>query len=470
LRLLGELGQNVMILPLFGHNLFGDEHGLATFVQREGRLTPEFAVLNRYMDLYIRHCGKPRIVVAWAFSPYMGQVNRYPRGDRRYELGRQREALGKEVYLSVRKDGRLTAVAHRAIPFDKGLWKAVFGGIKKSMAKRGIPAAALRLGYAVDGKHDHAKEVIQGLNEVAGDPGWAAHSHSYGGEAIGKVTASGIRYTYLENPDPSVTRNPFVASGWQVDPLSPVYGTVRDYHRDGSPPYRYRFAPIYAGGRGRTVHGGIARIGLDFWVLPAKSLGAKSDGRVFNRWPGDRRNRLYRSATHSLTVPGPDGALPSVHFEMLRQGIQEIEMKWEMERRMEAQVEVERLQWAIRRAEWAIADETDKSSRSKRLEGLRKLKEIRLAQAIADRDATLDRDLAERFSAVMSDRALARLPIPRYHFGAHGDRPGQLRRGGGTPANDGDWARRDKVFWELAAEIMKRYPLPPTKQTGKASP
>jgi len=468
LGLLGQLGQNVMILPLFGHNLFGDEYGLATFAESGGKLVPDLTVLNRYVDLYIKHCGKPRIVVAWAFSPYMGQANRYPRGDRRYILGKKREALGKEVYLSVRRGGKLVAIPHRAKPLDKELWKAVFDGLKRSLAQRGVSAGALRIGYGVDGSHDHAKDIIQGLNEAAGDPGWAAHSHSYGGEGIGRRTDSGIHYTYIENPDPGVTHNPFEASGWAVDPLKPAYGTGRDYHRDGSPPYRYRFVPTYTGGRGRVPHGGLARIGLDFWMLSAEKLGATADGRVFNRYPGDRRNRLYRSATHTLTVPGPNGALPSIHFEMLRQGIQEVEMKWQLEQRMATQVAVDRIRWRIQRAEWDLANEKNAADIAKRRAGIQRMKDRDLVKAVAARDAAVDGNLARRFSQLMWGRAKARLPVPKYFFGAHRDRPGELRRGTGIPANDGKWAQRNEAFWKLAAEIMKKYPH--VKHAGQESP
>jgi hypothetical protein len=69
---------------------------------------------------------------------------------------------------------------------------------------------------------------------------------------------------------------------------------------------------------------GIGRFGLDFWdVLPA-GAGRMGKRGIYNRWPQStceqREPTVYRMAS-----PGPDGAVPTLRFEAMREGIGEAE-------------------------------------------------------------------------------------------------------------------------------------------------
>jgi hypothetical protein len=74
---------------------------------------------------------------------------------------------------------------------------------------------------------------------------------------------------------------------------------------------------------------GLARLGLDLW--PVADAAGKSS-RLIGRFPENRANRLYRHATYAVTVPGPNGALATQRFEMLREGIQDAEARIVVER------------------------------------------------------------------------------------------------------------------------------------------
>jgi hypothetical protein len=52
-------------------------------------------------------------------------------------------------------------------------------------------------------------------------------------------------------------------------------------------------------------------MGLDFWI-------AKGEGP---------RNTTFFSHVNALAVPGPDGAVPTVRFQMFREGVQDFEVR-----------------------------------------------------------------------------------------------------------------------------------------------
>jgi hypothetical protein len=81
--------------------------------------------------------------------------------------------------------------------------------------------------------------------------------------------------------------------------------TDRWMHQEYSPPLIFRTM---------TANWGcIGRIGLDFWQARTSR--------------GAARTTSFFSHVESLTVPGPDGPVPTVRFQMLREGVQDAEVK-----------------------------------------------------------------------------------------------------------------------------------------------
>jgi len=81
--------------------------------------------------------------------------------------------------------------------------------------------------------------------------------------------------------------------------------TDRWMHQEYSPPLLFRTMT--------TNWGCIGRIGLDFWDA----------GKVRSA----PRSTSFFSHVEALTVPGPDGPAPTVRFQMLREGVQDAEVK-----------------------------------------------------------------------------------------------------------------------------------------------
>jgi hypothetical protein len=81
---------------------------------------------------------------------------------------------------------------------------------------------------------------------------------------------------------------------------------ARWHWKDDSPPLLFRTLPM--------IWGTIGQLGLDFWT------GVK----------GAPRNTSFFTDSNSLTVPGPNGAVPTVRFQMLREGVQDMELRWQI--------------------------------------------------------------------------------------------------------------------------------------------
>jgi hypothetical protein len=81
--------------------------------------------------------------------------------------------------------------------------------------------------------------------------------------------------------------------------------TARWHHQEYSPPLLFRTLPM--------LWGTVGRIGLDFWMARQEDM--------------PRATSFIGSHINSLTVPGPDGAVPTVRFQMFREGVQDVEVR-----------------------------------------------------------------------------------------------------------------------------------------------
>jgi hypothetical protein len=139
---------------------------------------------------------------------------------------------------------------------------------------------------------------------------WQILSHFSGdpGPSDGKLTATGgLEVGVKEYPWRSFI-HPFTASEFEEDlARSAEYldlPTARWHWQDDSPPFIFRTLPM--------IWGSLGHVGLDFWL----------------RGRGAPRNSSFFTPSESLTVPGPDGALPTVRLQMLREGVQDMEIRW----------------------------------------------------------------------------------------------------------------------------------------------
>jgi hypothetical protein len=128
-------------------------------------------------------------------------------------------------------------------------------------------------------------------------------------------------YVWSSKPPPDPAQKRFY--GWKKPRLEgffPREGVPLPLG-DGSPPGVYREvceAALTGDARG------IGRVGADFWGV----LGEKEKHGLIGRYPLSGWSQLnMTNAACQLLAPGPDGAVPTVRFEQLREGVQECEAR-----------------------------------------------------------------------------------------------------------------------------------------------
>ena len=125
--------------------------GLIFFTGSPDKLTPDFSAFERYLDLWIAQCGKPRFVVL-----HVTDVG--------HRANDGKPAQFKEVIVTVRgTDGRFTQVATPMYAQRPEMWKQLFAGAVERCAKRGIARHQVLIGQGADGPPDKELAELRSL-------------------------------------------------------------------------------------------------------------------------------------------------------------------------------------------------------------------------------------------------------------------------------------------------------------------
>ncbi|MEX2382268.1 MAG: hypothetical protein WD490_07795 [Opitutales bacterium] len=193
-------------------------------------------------------------------------------------------------------------------------------------------------------------EVIRFFNSFSPPLEWVVFSH-WRGDPVRNldslVIADGLRVGYAESPFPAFRRSNYrdknrLEGGWRPGHKVLWASSARNLVQDHSPATHLRMLPDL------TVTGryqGFTRIGLDGWGTRHPSNGEYTPTltRFRNKW-----FNLWRSNAVSITAPGPEGAVATIRYEMLREGIQEVEARIIMERALDDAQAPEDLKTKIR--------------------------------------------------------------------------------------------------------------------------
>jgi glycosyl hydrolase family 123 len=312
-KLLAEIGNKAVYLPLITRTHFGNAESMLRFVrQKDGTLKPDFSVIERYMDMIVRCQGKPSVTVLYLWEVYTCTRRRTPDTTGKMEpmVTEVDPKTGKTKEIKLAKFGTAESTA---------FWTPIFKELRARMAKRGLEKT-LMLG--IHGDYTPIRVGVPLFNKIAPGLPWVWEGH------------------------PLVTRTPggsigYAATVWfATGPLDPRYDRPRfgrrqygsrrkelacQFHRAlrgvSLDLYNYRIAAEWnITGRQR----GMGRLGADIWPVLPRNQGVQ--GTIIQRYPLHSAWWQLRVQTNFLSS-GPNGALPSVHFEMLRQGVQDSEAR-----------------------------------------------------------------------------------------------------------------------------------------------
>jgi hypothetical protein len=280
----------------------------------------------------------------------------------------------------------------------KDQWKPLFDQLKERMRKRGLEKAVM-LGMVTD--NWAYKEQVEFLKDVSGNLPWANAGHYtrenlFNGITFGyQSSLFGFRFDHLKS-----------LCGWKLPRLETFFAREP---LDNFPTTRWRvMGELAISGNMR----GVGRMGADTWRA-AKDTKGNRVARAWERFPNASWG--YLNCDSSALAPAPEGAVSTIRYEALREGLQECE----------ARVAVEQ----------AFTDAATKA---------------RVA------------DLAQEYDALMLDRQIALWrSVARLQLGPHYDFDDP--HAWGWPVLNGHlwyvqsgWQERSEKLYSLAGEIARK--------------
>jgi hypothetical protein len=322
LAMMGQLGNDVCQVPVITKNQFNWRLPMIRWTKSDGKLKPDFTVLRKYLDAYGKYCAPPKAISVYLWDPSCAKriANVYegrqiPSRDNKPRMPLTIQVVDPKTGAASEAD-----MPHIGDPGAEAFYKDLIDGVREIVTKRGWPASSLLLGLGGDNRpsQEDAALIKQWapdvrwnlLSHFSGDPGTIFNKKGPGMEALkaGKLIAVGGLEVGLKEHPWSGEWNGWPAIKFEDQWAKPTefvdLGTARWLWQDYSPPIVFRTLPL--------LWGRLGRVGLDFW----------GGGR------GTAQNASYFTQSTALTVPGPDGAVPTVRFQMMREGVQDMEVRF----------------------------------------------------------------------------------------------------------------------------------------------
>jgi len=322
LALLGQAGNKVCYIPLICETNQGNDETMVRWIrQPDGTYTHDFRIMERYLDLVLKHQGRPSVVCMYVWDTYLegGLSGRHPGGDDIVQARTESMANGPLVSVMDKAGG---AVQKVALPRYSGaqsraLWAPLLKGARQRLEERGL-GNAMMWGYVTD--HRPTPEVVEHFDALLPGVPWVCCAHdNFKSMKMGPLTLGLAIGPYawreaLFGVDPSQER----LYGWRGENL------VCHFPRrlwDSFCPTTYRFiGEMNATGRRR----GFARLGGDFFPVGVDRRGQRQ-GMLAARFPTTSWRQL--NILTSVLEAGEKGPVGTARFEMLREGLQECEAR-----------------------------------------------------------------------------------------------------------------------------------------------
>jgi len=291
--LLGTVGADWLNVPVLSFTEFGNLDDSPVRIARApgGGWRCDFALLDRYLDLAIRHLGRPRVINFVLNQPGWPADTRFVSAPLQVHV--LDPATGRRALLDV----------GRAMPAERRrrFFRDVATAIGRHMKARGLEES-LHWGLPWDGEADPGLPEL--LAEFCPDVRWARLSHGFRPNQTFTAVATLFGHQLgLKSK-----------KGWKQAGIHMVYprnqGSVITCFGSGQPfVYRLLCDRLLVAGAN-----GVARLGADYWA---------------NTWLRGWKGRLWMPGLpcRYLFYPAPAGAETSVRFEVFREGLQEAEAR-----------------------------------------------------------------------------------------------------------------------------------------------
>jgi hypothetical protein len=340
-QILGRISAKDLTIPLLRRTHFGNEHGIVRFEkQPDGSFKPQMDILERYIDMAVKHLGKIPTVCFYIVE----------RDDDGCPLITEIDPATKSL-----KDSLAPAWG---TPEALKFWKPVFDGCRRILAKHGMEKAVV-LGYHNNGSDGPwaSAACLKDAIALVPEARWARLGHMFNCRPIDPKLSVSLERGPGGNPWGRVA---LVIGGtasvhWDPDTDRPFYGWLNPYPVIGYPREvivelrDWRMAPekiLFAGmpkaqaswgmcdiagmfGREKFLGTrGLGPMGADFWAVlpPVQQYGAPQP--ICGRYIDPTRLWYTVGLSQSITQlvgEGLKGPVSSPMVENLREGLQDAE-------------------------------------------------------------------------------------------------------------------------------------------------
>lgn len=278
----------------------------------------DFSIAEKYLDICIKHAGKPSAVIFYIYEGALGgsQGNKPEECMRGVPFTLINQVTGATIMTNGPCHNN-SNIEYPNYPDDTiAFWKPVIDGMRERLKARGIGDSAINLGISND--LPPGKKQMEYLARTFPYAWWCTQGH-------GLSKRQGGYSTTVWN-----ARFPRSASdrlyGWRGRTDAGKEQIVATFDRDiWKPDFATQLVKSRLLGEWNIAgqQKGFGRMSADFWPVHETKWGKAS---LVNRYPASNWAQLTLRMTPYL-YPGPEGALSTIRFELLREGVQECEAR-----------------------------------------------------------------------------------------------------------------------------------------------
>jgi hypothetical protein len=323
-QFMGEIGARNVYIPLITKTNFGNSESMVRWIKDGEKYKYDFTIFDRYLDLAQKYM-KPDVVALYAW-----EIRKYAKRLAKDEYEKTLNPV--RVSLLDPATGQVTEMEgpNYKTPEAVGFWKPVLEEVKARLEKRGL-GNVMMIGMA--GDYAPTKEEVAMFSACLPGVRWVRNSHpdtrgeSISGAPLGYNTA--VYIGLFPPPQPWDAKRP---AGWRLNPKTDVFP------RDGCHAAGERLTPygnlpehrIFTEACFMGNYSGLGRTGVDFWPVGGTKItsGEKRSYSIIGRYMEANWDQLNMDcATENLLAPGPEGAIPTERYELLREGMQDSEAR-----------------------------------------------------------------------------------------------------------------------------------------------
>ena len=309
--LIAKIGGDTVYLPLICRTNFGNSESMVRWVkQSDGSFAFDYTIFDRYLNLALKHLN-PRVICLYLWDNYTGV---YYWG--KTKMASKGRAHWDTVLVSLLdpasgKVTEMTGPGYDDVAESEAFWKPLLMELRQRLAERGLLDSVM---FGLVWDNTPRAEAVQMLNRLWPEASWVKHAHGGGSKLYGVPIGYVAHVWGAQGPvDPDLERR----HGWDQEQYNTQFDRPRTYT---CPLTYYRlFGEWNIAGRQR----GFGRRGADFWPVIEGPRGLR---RIANRYvQSDWGNRNIFQP--DWLAPGPKGAISTIRFETVREGIQECEAR-----------------------------------------------------------------------------------------------------------------------------------------------